>query len=428
MPYKKFLLISFISFISFLPAGQGFIKAGTVQELEAKLQTLRDRDIELQKKSQGFRSLIDETKLEIGGIKREITNLTYQINGLEVEILRTQNEIELATLQIEKLGLEIIKTLEQIEGTKSQTSHVLKKLYQAEQVSQIELVLSGDDFSDFWNQHQYFSNFQTSLNNLIYQFEALRSDLEQKTKEQEGKRVQLKSLEEQKAVQSSLLSEDRGHQQVVLAQNEGQKKEYEKNLANTEGERRRIIEEILRVEDEVKRLKTFELYLKTGKIPPAGTKLFSWPTSSRVVTQGYGATAFARSGVAGYRFHNGIDIGGGTGTAITAALQGKVVGKNGSSCPNYGRLRSFGCQGGWGNWIALEHPNGLITLYAHMAEPSSAPLGGFLKEGESIGFIGSSGNVTGPHLHFSVYTEFFLVPAGYPGYNPEGTLNPLLYL
>lgn len=416
---------SFLLILFFLPI-QG--EAATVEELEKNLQKLRQKDSELQKKAQDLKSLIHETRKEITGIKQEITSLTYSINSLEIEIQRTQNEVELTTLQIEKLGLEVIKTLEQIDSAKGQTGEVLKELYQAERISQIELVLSGNDFSDFWNQHQYFSSFQSALNNLIHQMEVLRDDLEKKSNEQEVKRVELQNLEKQKEVQQSILSEGRDYQKTILTQNEAEKKQYEKSLSQAEGERRKIIEEILRVEEEVKHLRTFELYLKAGKIPPPGTKLFLWPSELRVVTQGYGATAFARSGVAGYRFHNGIDVGGGQGRAVFAALEGKVIGKNRAPCPNYGRLRNYGCQGGWGNWIALQHVNGLVTLYAHLAKPSWVASGSLIKEGERLGFIGASGNVTGPHLHFSIYTEFFLVPGGYPGYNPEGTLNPLLYL
>lgn len=402
--------------------------SATIEELQGKLNILRQRDLELKKESQKYQSLIDETKREINTIKDEIIQLTYRINSLERELDLTKNKIELVGLEIEKLSLEIQKILDEIKITQGETAQTLSKLYQAERVSPVELVLSGDDFTDFWEQQQYFASFQSSLNALLTQMKALSVELSSKKQEQEQNKVQLERLQKQKEIQQNFLDNERQYQKVVLTQNEAQQRQYQSGLAQTEKSRRAIIEEILKTEEEVKRLRNFELYIKSGKIPSAGTKLFSWPGSSTGVTQGYGATAFARSGVAGYRFHNGIDIGGAIGSNVFAALQGKVVGKNTRACSNYGRLRDFGCQGGWGNWIALEHPNGLVTLYAHLVEPSSVPLGTSVNTGELLGYVGSSGNVTGPHLHFSLYTEFFLVPQGYPGYNPEGTLNPLLYL
>lgn len=403
-------------------------QAVTIQELEARLDRLRKQDQALRDKAQSFRSLIGQVNQEITGIKRDIQTTTYEINTLESELERTRNEIELTNLQIQKLGLEVEKTLAEIEDTKVKTSDVLKNLYQAERVSNIELILAGSNFAEFWDQHQYFSSFQTSLNGLIRQMEVLKSDLEAKIAEQEQKRADLRNLEEKKTIQQNALADKREQQKVLLAQNEAEKKGYQSSLSAAEGERGKLIGEILRIEEEVKRLHNFELYFKSGKVPPPGTKIFVWPAKDRKLTQGYGATAFARSGVAGYRFHNGVDIDGDIGDPIYAAAPGRIVGKSKGSCPSYGRLRDFGCQGGWGNWIAIQHANGLVTLYAHMANPSGLAVGRQVAAGETIGFIGSSGNVTGAHLHFSVYTEFFLVPKGYPGYNPEGTLNPLSYL
>lgn len=418
------VLVCFLFLFSF----QGSF-AVTIEELQAKLNALRQKDLALQKESQKYRSLINDTKEEIRTIKGEISDLTYSINGLEAEIQRTENSLELTSLEVEKLTLEIQKILDEIRVTKDQTSQALSKMYQAEGVSQIELVLAGDNFNEFWDEQQYFFNFQDSLNTLLSQMELLHVDLSAKKEEQENYKVQLEALKIQKKVQQSLLDDQRDYQKGLLTQNEVQKKGYEGNLSNAEKTRRSIIEEILHIEEEVKRLHNFELYLKSGQIPPPGTKIFAWPTAQAPVTQGYGATAFARSGVAGYRFHNGIDIGGGIGTPVKVAAPGEIIGRNTSPCPNYGKLRNFGCQGGWGNWVAIKHAGEIVTLYAHLAGPSILSIGTKVNTGDLLGYIGSSGNVTGPHLHFSMYTEFFLVPkGGYPGYNPSGTLNPLLYL
>lgn len=405
------------------------LRAATVQELEARLEQLRRQDQALQQRADSLRLKVSEVNKEIQSIRRDIQAVTYEIDTLEAEIARTQNEIELTNLQIEKLGIEVDNALKEIESAKVETSKVLRTLYQVEHVTPLELMFSGSDFSDFWDQHQYFSSFQTSLNGLIQQMRALKDDLEVKIGEQQTKRTALKDLEEKSRIQQETLSDKREQQKVLLAANVVEKNQYQKNISQTEGERQRLIQQILKTEEEAKRLRNFELYFKSGKIPPPGTKIFSWPASARKLTQGYGATAFARSRVAGYSFHNGVDIDGEVGDPIFAAGPGKVIGKStGTACPNYGRLRDFTCQGGWGNWLAIQHPNELVTLYGHMAKQSTLTVGAEVQTGQTIGFIGASGNVTGSHLHFSIYTEFFIVPKGYPGYNPEGTLNPLSYL
>ncbi len=83
----------------------------------------------------------------------------------------------------------------------------------------------------------------------------------------------------------------------------------------------------------------------------------------------------------------------------------------------------------WGNWVAVQHPNGLTTLYAHMK--GFAVTGGYVKKGQVIGYQGNTGFSTGSHLHFSVYTDFWTYTSSYgfgPAYNYEYTLNPLTLL
>ncbi len=166
------------------------------------------------------------------------------------------------------------------------------------------------------------------------------------------------------------------------------------------------------------------------KIIRKGTKIFAWPEDNAKVNQGYGMTAYAKRGAYGGQGHNGIDISAGLASPIKAAAGGKIVAKGLESCQNYVRPS---CNGYWGNWVAIQHPGGLVTLYAHMSKISSRSVGDEVQTGDVIGYEGASGNVTGPHLHFSVYTEFFTYNDPKTGdlrisYGYLKTLNPLDYL
>lgn len=91
-----------------------------------------------------------------------------------------------------------------------------------------------------------------------------------------------------------------------------------------------------------------------------------------------------------YRAHLGVDFGGRTGTPVMAAADGRV---------NYaGRL------GGYGNVIKIRHRDGFMTLYAHLHKfRRGIKRGKYVKKGQVIGYIGSTGMSTGPHLHFGLY-------------------------
>ncbi len=110
-----------------------------------------------------------------------------------------------------------------------------------------------------------------------------------------------------------------------------------------------------------------------GRISGAGMR---WPASGPVTSEfGY------RWG----RLHAGIDIGAGTGAPIRAAKSGTVI--------------FSGVQGGYGNVVIIEHGGGLSTLYGHMSRRAASD-GDEVATGDLIGYVGSTGHSTGPHLHF----------------------------
>src|SRR5699024_8334151 len=102
------------------------------------------------------------------------------------------------------------------------------------------------------------------------------------------------------------------------------------------------------------------------------------------------------------KFHNGTDIAAGQGTPVSAASSGVVA--------------HAGWMGGYGNTVMISHGS-VTTLYAHLSSVSVS-VGQTVSSGQGIGAVGSTGNSTGPHLHFEVH------PNGYG----KGTANPRGYV
>jgi murein DD-endopeptidase MepM/ murein hydrolase activator NlpD len=98
------------------------------------------------------------------------------------------------------------------------------------------------------------------------------------------------------------------------------------------------------------------------------------------------------------RMHRGIDVAGPVGTPIVAAASGKVITAGWDST-------------GFGNRIEIEHPDGTVTLYGHNSRLVTY-VGATVRQGQQIAEMGSTGNSTGPHLHFQIH------PAGKEAVNP----------
>jgi murein DD-endopeptidase MepM/ murein hydrolase activator NlpD len=127
--------------------------------------------------------------------------------------------------------------------------------------------------------------------------------------------------------------------------------------------------------------------------------LLQTPLAVVRITSGFGVR---RHPVLGYnKMHQGIDFAGATGTPIYAAGDGVVA--------------ESGRKGGYGNWIMLKHSGGWETGYAHMSRYAPGMRRGVrVKQGQLIGYVGATGRVTGPHLHYEVMRNGARV-------NPKGT-------
>ena len=123
-----------------------------------------------------------------------------------------------------------------------------------------------------------------------------------------------------------------------------------------------------------------------------------------------------------HHWHNGLDFAASIGTPILAAEAGVVAATANEDlyCPH----------GAYGKFIVINHNDGLTTLYGHLSRPL-VTVGQVVKRGQLIGYSGATGDVTGPHLHFTVFAQstYYLSNSKYCGPLPQGgDLNPSGYL
>jgi murein DD-endopeptidase MepM/ murein hydrolase activator NlpD len=121
--------------------------------------------------------------------------------------------------------------------------------------------------------------------------------------------------------------------------------------------------------------------------PQPSTGGMTWPVNGRITsTFGYRYHPILHF----TRFHAGVDFGASWGSPIVAAADGQVA--------------AAGWAGGYGRQVRIWHGSGLMTTYSHMSEIVASP-GSFVHAGQLIGYVGSSGLSTGPHLHYEVLKD-----------------------
>ncbi|NLC65940.1 MAG: M23 family metallopeptidase, partial [Clostridium sp.] len=132
---------------------------------------------------------------------------------------------------------------------------------------------------------------------------------------------------------------------------------------------------------------------------PQGSSGYIRPLNGRINSP-YGMRLHPIYGI--YRMHTGIDIPASSGTPIKATRGGVVI------------RSSY--WGGYGNTVLILHDNGISSLYAHMSRFNTS-VGAIVSQGQTIGYVGSTGDSTGPHLHFEIRKNGNHVnPSSYIGY------------
>lgn len=382
--------------------------AATQSELEEKLENL-------QKEQKKYEGLLSEIKDDISKEREYQKTLDEQIetteeyirtlvslmNDYDDEILGLENEIatlegEISDLQelIDNQRIEIDENIELYEQR-------LRALYLSGNDSVASIILGANDFFDMLMKIELVTRMARYNNSLIQglvdlkdSYESNQLVLEDKVKEREGA---ISDIENKKA-DVALLKADWDSQlddlnklyeetDDYIKELKTQRDKYSDKIDDLDDEAEKIEEEIQKLIREAER-KNYMGDLAEGS--------FLWPVP------GY----YRVSSEYGYRWgklHKGIDISssGIKGAEITAANSGEVIFVYNSCKHNYGKSKSCGCGGGYGNYCIVDHGGGYTTLYGHATE-IIVKVGDKVTTGDVLGYVGSTGYSTGWHLHFEI--------------------------
>lgn len=135
-------------------------------------------------------------------------------------------------------------------------------------------------------------------------------------------------------------------------------------------------------------------------VETSGGKKYATGTPSSTIITSYFSTSRTIEGVT--KPHYGIDIGSTTGSDYIIAIAKGTIYQVGTGCNNAGGYGNT-CNGGYGNYVMIEHPGSVYTIYAHLYPDSiTVSKGDSVDQGQIIGVMGNSGSSTGTHLHFQI--------------------------
>lgn len=346
----------------------------TSDSIEAKKSEIADA----QKEYNNIQSNIDNMNKLISELKGKKKDLNSYISSIDKNMSSIRSSIQNLEEQITVKEEELTVAKAQEANQYVSMQKRIQYLYETGSASYIDVILQSQSFADMLNRAEYVENIAAYDNQMLHGFilqreyiELCKQSLEESKKALDAEKASLESVRKQKVEALAAYEHD-------ISLTAAQIKELEEDLAYQTSIIESLEKEITDEQREILKANGITLgYDGSGFANPA--------PKYRSITSPFG---WRSDPFTGYRaYHNGIDMGAAEGTPIVAAYSG-IVGE-----------ASYNSS--MGNYIYLEHGDGLRTIYLH-ASKLYVKKNDVVLKGETIAAVGSTGRSTGPHLHFSV--------------------------
>ena len=381
---KFFCALLGVCMITVAPLGTVFsVSAEEDEQAVVDTHSLAERISNLGQKKEEYEKILQKNAKEISDKEEYNRALTEKIKVLSEKVTLTRESISDLTDSISTSQKEIDQANEDIEGQLDALCGRLRAIYMAGSASELEIILGAKDFSDMIDKVNLVKTLTKYDDELI-------ENISDKLDEIENKQTQMQEDKEQLLTDETTLDADLKDFNKTLEENEETLKKLRDSSAEAQDFLADANNEQTLMESQIR--KYFEKKAQTADIVTDGK--YVWPCPGY-----YTLSSLFRENRTSY-FHGGIDIAGGgiMGSPVLAAEAGTVVGVF-TGCPhNWGKEKCCAC-GSYGNYVWLDHGNGKETIYGHLTSAGVQP-GDTVKKGQVIGLVGSTGNSTGPHLHF----------------------------
>jgi murein DD-endopeptidase MepM/ murein hydrolase activator NlpD len=399
-------------------------------------QGVLNRDIErqnrlladLEKDADAARDAIAATERQLDGVnadqkavRKEIREARAALRKVEARRTALQEQLLQIDETLDLLEQEIAQGADELEARRMALGQRLADAYRSQNTSLLEQVIVADSFADVLSDASAYLAYGEQDSEMAAEIEREQEALDSLRAVTAATRYRKDQLRRAAQAAADDIRVQRARLDAAMTKLKKLEKKYQAIRAKQRAKARKIAANKREARAFVRRQEASRRKLNAmvaglvrkaqrkanadarnngggGVRAGSGNGRFVWPTSG-IVTQGYGCTGFRlepRRGSCAH-FHSGIDIANSSGTPIRAAGAGVVafVGWN----------RYDGSDPAF--IVMIAHGGGIQTFYSHLLPRYMVRSGQRVRQGQVIGYMGATGNATGPHLHWEVMTSDF---------------------
>ena len=345
-----------------------------VNDLKSEASSLDAEKKELQEK---LDALADD-KSE--AINRKIL-LDQQIANTSAQIQNVEAQISQYAALITQTQAELVEAQEKEEAQYELFCSRVRAMEERGTISYWSVLFKADSFTDLLSRLDIINEIMDSDQAVIDELEALQAEIETKMSELETSKAEEEKAKAELVSKKNELDSQRKEANAVIQELSSNENETEAALSELQAQQDALWAEAQRLSDQL-----VAQQAANGQSTESNPGGYIWPVDSRYITSTMGGRT--SPGGIGSTNHKGTDIGRvGYTSSVYASKAGTVIVSQYSSS--------------YGNYVVISHGSGNTTLYAHMSS-RKVSVGQYVNQGDVIGITGSTGNSTGPHLHFEV--------------------------
>lgn len=380
------------------------VHAASSSEIKSKLADLRAKQAEIQKQS-------DELEKSIAENKDQTKTLVSQKAEIDQEMEMSRQKIENLNEQIQQLNLLIAEKQTELEASVAK-EEALQKQYKARlrsmeetgSVSYWSILFRASSFSDLLDRVDMIREIAESDQLMLKQLSTATQAVETERADLEQQKLDLQQTEDDLAVEQAELETKRAKADTLITQMQAEYASLSDEFLAAEADEAAVREQIKKTETDyfnalAKEQAAAAAAAAAANKPSSGSNSSSSSSSGGASSGGFAFPLAYSTGVTcayGPRvhpingnksFHYGVDLAAGMNTEIYATKSGTVTGAT------YGEANGY--------YVTINHGDGYSSIYAHMTN-YVVSVGDSVKQGQLIGYVGTTGWSTGPHLHFEI--------------------------